>query len=230
MGVGAGVGAGAGAGIGAGANADASARTLGGIDAADDEDASVRTGAGTGEGTGAGASSVVVESRIGWVDAGLDVSEVMVVELDDDEDKVGQDIPEEEVVTVGEVNWAGADGTNTVTRRTECCGDGGSAERGQTADTALLRDTVDRSCRRDDGTEVELEVKYEELALVRGIEVGLEEAERGVLAVSNVDREAADGMVAVLQVDLLGLLVECCSGDGGGERGQSADSDGTLLE
>ena len=200
------------------------------MDAADDEDASVRTGAGTCEGTGAGASSVVVESRIGWVNAGLDVSEVMVVELDDDEDKVGQDIPEEEVVTVGEVNWAGADGTNTVTRRTECCGDDGSAERGQTADTALLRDTVDRSCRRDDGTEVELEVKYEELALVRGIEVGLEEAERGVLAVSNVDREAADGMVAVLQVDLLGLLVECCSGDGGGERGQSADSDGTLLE
>ena len=148
----------------------------------------------------------------------------------DDVDKVGQDIPEEEVVTVGEVNWAGADGTNTVTRRTECCGDGGSAERGQTADTALLRDTVDRSCRRDDGTEVELEVKYEELALVRGIEVGLEEAERGVLALSNVDREAADGMVAVLQVDLLGLLVECCSGAGGGERGQSADSDGTLLE
>ena len=29
---------------------------------------------------------------------------------------------------------------------------------------------------------------------------------------------------------MLGLLVECCSGDGGGERGQSADSDGTLLE
>jgi hypothetical protein len=227
VGAGVGAGAGAGAGIGAGANADASARTLGGIDAADDEDASVRTGAGTGEGTGAGASSVGVESRIGWVDSGLDVSEVMVVELDDDVDKVGQDIPEEEVVTVGEVNWAGADGTNTVTRRTECCGDGGSAERGQTADTALLRDTVDRSCRRD---EVELEVKYEELALVRGIEVGLEEAERGVLAVSNVDREAADGMVAVLKVDLLGLLVECCSGDGGGERGQSADSDGTLLE
>ena len=150
--------------------------------------------------------------------------------MDDDDDKVGQDIPEEEVVTVGEVNWAGADGTNTVTRRTECCGDGGSAERGQTADTASLRDTVDRSCRRDDGTEVELEVMYEELALMRGIEVGLEEAERRVLAVSNVDREAADGMVAVLQVDLLGLLVECCSGDGGGERGQSADSDGTLLE
>ena len=64
-------------------------------------------------------------------------------------------------MTVGEVNWAGADGTNTVTRRPECCGDGGSAERGQTADTALLRDSVDRSCRRDDGTEVELEVKYE---------------------------------------------------------------------
>ena len=153
-----------------------------------------------------------------------------MVELDDDEDKVGQDIPEEEVVTVGEANSAGADGTNTVTRRAECCGDSGSAERGQTADTALLRDTVDRSCRRDDGTEVELEVMYEELALMRGIEVGLEEAERRVLAVSNVDRKAADDMVAVLQVDLLGLLVECCSGDGGGERGQSADFDGTLLE
>ena len=66
-----------------------------------------------------------------------------MVGLDDDEDKVGHDIPEEKVVTVGEVNWAGADGMNTVTRRTECCSDGGSAERGQTADTALLRDTVD---------------------------------------------------------------------------------------
>ena len=137
------MGAGAGAGTGASANADASARTLGGIDAADDEDASARTGAGVGEGTVAGASSVVVESGIGWVDAGLDVSKVMVVELDDDEDKVGQDIPGEEVVTVGEVNWAGAGGAHTVALRPECCVDGGNAERGQTADNALQRDTVD---------------------------------------------------------------------------------------
>ena len=68
-------------------------------------------------------------------------------------------------------------------------------------------------------------MKYEEPALVQGNEVGLGEAEGGVLAVSKVGREAADGVVAVLR-----LLVECCSGDGGGERGQSADSDGTRLE
>ena len=77
-------------------------------------------------------------------------------------------------------------------------------------------------------------MKSEGLAMMGGNEVGLEEAEGGVLAVSKVDREAADGMDAVVRVDLLGCRVVCCSGDGdgdgdsGGERGQSADSDGTV--
>ena len=66
-----------------------------------------------------------------------------MVETSKDNDKLGQDIPKEEVVTAGEVDWTGAGAANTVTRRPGCCVDGGSAERGQTADTALLRDTVD---------------------------------------------------------------------------------------
>ena len=73
-------------------------------------------------------------------------------------------------------------------------------------------------------------MKSERLAMMGGNEVGLEEAEGGVLAVSKVAREAADGMDAVLRVDVLGHRAVCCSGDGGGERGQSADSDGTLFE
>jgi hypothetical protein len=73
-------------------------------------------------------------------------------------------------------------------------------------------------------------VKSEGLAFVRKNDVGLEEAEGGVLAVSKVDREAADGMDAVLRVDMLGRRGVCCSGDGGGERGQLADSDGSVLE
>ena len=53
---------------------------------------------------------------------------------------------------------------------------------------------------------------------MRENEVGLEKAEGGVLAVSKVDREAADGMEAVLRVGMLGRRAVCCSGDGGGER------------
>ena len=73
-------------------------------------------------------------------------------------------------------------------------------------------------------------MKSEGLALVRGNEIGLEEAEGGVLAVRNVDRAAADGMDAVLRVDMLGRRAVCCSGGSGGERSQSVDSDGTVLE
>ena len=73
-----------------------------------------------------------------------------------------------------------------------------------------------------------MEVKSEGQALVEGKEVGLEEAEGGVLAVRKVAKEAADGMDAVLRVDVLGHRAVCCSGDGGGERGQTEDSDGTV--
>lgn len=52
--------------------------------------------------------SVDAEGKIGWADAGSEIIEVVVirvveVESGEDEDKLGQDIPEEEVVTVGEV-------------------------------------------------------------------------------------------------------------------------------
>jgi hypothetical protein len=147
----AGIGARTGARTGASASADASARARGGIGAGDD--AGARTGASVGEGTSA--SSVDAKSWIGWADTGLDVSEMVVVESNEDGNKLGQDIPEEEVVAVGEVDWAGAGGANAVTRRPECCVVGGSAERGQTADTALLRDIVDSSCSREDAAEVE---------------------------------------------------------------------------
>ena len=109
MGAGTDAETGAGTGASTGASTDASAGTCGGIGAGED------VGAGAGEGTGA--SSVGAGSRIGWADAELGVSEVMVVESDEDDDKLGQDIPEEEMVTVGEVDWAGAGGANTVIRR-----------------------------------------------------------------------------------------------------------------
>ena len=85
----------------------------------------------------------------------MDVREVMVVESVEDVDKLGRDIPGEEVVMVGEVDWAGADGTDAVTCRLECCVDGGGDERGHTAEATLLRDTVDWSCSKEDEIEVE---------------------------------------------------------------------------
>ena len=130
--------------------------TRGGEGAGAGASASARTGAGPDVGgTDAGASGVDVESRIGWVDTELDVREVMVVESVEDVDKLGRDIPGEEVVMVGEVDWAGADGTDAVTCRLECCVDGGGDERGHTAEATLLRDTVDWSCSKEDEIEVE---------------------------------------------------------------------------
>ena len=137
-GAGAGTDARIGARTGASASADAGVGTRGGIGPGEDAGTRTRarTGAGVGEGKGAGSANA--ESWIGWADAGLDVSEMMVVESSEDDDKLEQDIPKEEVVTADEVDWAGAGGANTVTRRPECCVDGGGAERGQTAGTALL--------------------------------------------------------------------------------------------
>ena len=90
--------------------------------------------------------SVDAKGKIGWADAGSEIIEVVVIRVEvesgEDEDKLGQDIPEEEAVTVGEVVRAGVYGTDIVTRRMECCVDGGGAERGHTADTAYLRGTV----------------------------------------------------------------------------------------
>ena len=72
----------------------------------------------------------------------------------------------------------------------------------------------------------------EGLALVRVNKIGRDEAEGVVLAVGEVDGEgvAVDGMDVVLRAGMLACRAVCCAGDGGGERGQSADADGSGVE
>ena len=92
--------------------------------------------------------NVDVEGRIGWVVVELEVKGV-VVESDEDEEELGQNVAEREVVTVGEMDRAGADDAGTVTRRT----DDGGAERSHTTDDAWSRSVRAEECCAEDGNE-----------------------------------------------------------------------------
>ena len=80
-----------------------------------------------------------------------------------------------------------------------------------------------------------MEVKLDRLALVCGNEeeeIGRGEVERGVLVVGGVVGEGVgiDDTGAILRTGMLARRAVCCAGDGGGERGQTADADGGGLE
>jgi hypothetical protein len=82
---------------------------------------------------------------------------------------------------------------------------------------------------------MEVEMKLDGLALVRENEedeIGRGEVEGGVLVVGGVVGEGVgvDGTGAILRAGMLARRAVCCAGDGGGERGQTADADGSGLE
>lgn len=169
----------------------------------------------------------------------------IILELDEDDDEVKQ-LAEEEVVRLSEVDGVGAgagaevDGADTVARRTVCCVDDSGCERDHTAEAACPRNTRGRGCKREDDVEVEdgveVEVRLGGLVLIMA-EGGKEEdlVGRGrvgkeVVAVGEVDGEGTDDADVVWRAGIFARRAVCCAGDGGGERGHSADSDGIELE
>ena len=135
-------------------------------------------------------------------------------------------------MAVGEVGRAEADDTGTVTRRTECCTDDCGAERGHTTDVAWPRKVVVGWIDIDGGESDRWRMAVGEGRGVGDCDDDVLVMAKGGEEADEVGRDRAE-MKVVAVGEVAGILARravYCGGDGGGERGHSADSDGLGLE